>query len=119
MLKIKLSRAGRRNRPIFRIIVQEDSFDPKGKYIEKVGFIDRITKKFNINKKRVLYWIGKGAKPTDSIKNFLIARKIIDDKKVDISKQARLRKTRKAKTKEEPKSTTTQPTTTPEQNPKT
>lgn len=104
MLKIKLSRAGRKNKPIFRIILQEDYKDPKSNYIEKLGFVDRINKKFEIKKQRVLYWLEKGAQPTDVVKNLLIKSGIIKGEKIDVSKSARKRKKKKSTKENEAKS---------------
>jgi hypothetical protein len=44
-----------------------------------------LTKRKNFKKDRILYWISKGAKPSATIHNYLIAEKIIDAKKVKIT----------------------------------
>jgi len=45
MLKIRLTRRGKKNRPFFRIVVAEKSAPIKGRFIEILGFLDPITKK--------------------------------------------------------------------------
>lgn len=115
MLKIKLARIGKRNRPIFRIIVQEDSNDPRGSYLEKLGFVDRIAKKVELKKERILHWIKMGAKLTPSIHNLLIKHKIITGEKLDVSKKARLRKIKKEQKKQsEPSEVKPQTAATPQ-----
>ncbi len=111
MLKIKLSRAGKKNKPIFRLIIQEDSNNPRGKYLEKLGFVDRISKKIQLKKEKILHWIKLGAKPTPSVHNLLVRQNIIAAKKIDVSKKARLRKIKKEQ-KKEPETQTTQEQTT-------
>lgn len=69
MLKIRLSRAGKKGQPSFRIIVQEHTSAVKGKFIEEIGYYRPTTKdkEFIVKLERVSYWIGKGAKPSDSM----------------------------------------------------
>lgn len=115
MLKIKLARVGKKNRPIFRIIVQEDSKDPRGYYLEKLGFVDRIAKKVMLKKERILHWLKMGAQTTPSINNLLIKHQIISGSKIDVSKKARLRRLKKEQKKQnESPQTPTQTTATPQ-----
>jgi len=77
MLTIRFQRAGRRNRPFFRLVVCEKTAPPKGKYIEKLGFYDPLTKERKVDKERVLYWIEKGADISDSAYNLLVKEGVI------------------------------------------
>jgi len=82
MLVIKYQRFSKKNRPYFRIIVTEKNNPPKsGKYVEMLGFSDPIKKISEVKKERVLYWIEKGAQPTDSVYNLLIEKGILQGKK--------------------------------------
>lgn len=92
MLKIKLARVGRRNDPKFRVIIQEDSRSPKSRALEILGWLDRVNKKYSLNKERIKFWLEKGAQATDSVYNLLISDGIIQGKKIDVSKKATLRK---------------------------
>src|SRR3990167_599231 len=71
MLMIKLKIVGRRNQRTFRVIVQEDREKLEGKFAEDLGWYNPKTSQFKLNKDRVAYWIGNGAKPTDSVANLL------------------------------------------------
>jgi small subunit ribosomal protein S16 len=48
MLKIRLSRAGKRNMPFFRIVVTEHTAAAKHGYREVLGFYNPISKEFKI-----------------------------------------------------------------------
>jgi small subunit ribosomal protein S16 len=48
MLKIRLSRAGKRNMPFFRIVVTEHTVAAKHGYKEVLGFYNPISKEFKI-----------------------------------------------------------------------
>ena len=83
MLRIKLSRVGKRKAPMYRILVLERARDPWGDYLENVGFYNPRTNPSTIEfkKDRVEYWMSKGAQPTDTVHNLLIDAGIIKDKK--------------------------------------
>lgn len=84
MLMIRFQRIGRANDPAFRISVLEKERAAKaGNIVEQVGTYNPRSKAVTLNKERVLYWIEKGAQPTDSIRNLLINQKVIEGKKVN------------------------------------
>ncbi len=49
MLKIRLSRAGKRNMPFFRVVVTEHTAAAKHGYKEVLGFYNPLSKDFKIN----------------------------------------------------------------------
>ncbi len=85
MLRIRLMRFGKKNAPSFRLVVVPSQSKPKGKYIEKLGHYNPITKEQLFNKERILYWLSQGAKPSDSAYNLLIKAGIIKGPKAKIS----------------------------------
>lgn len=89
MLKIRFFRTGRKNQPFYRIVVTDSRNAPQGgKFIEKVGFFNPLTKEKGINEERVKYWLSVGAKMSDRIHNILVDAKVIEGPKVNvISKQ--------------------------------
>jgi len=90
MLTIRLTRKGKKNQPFFKVVVIDKRRSSKGgKAVEDLGYIDPLTKKKSFKKERVLYWISKGAKPTPTIHNYLVAEKIIDAKKINVSKKSK------------------------------
>jgi small subunit ribosomal protein S16 len=73
MVKIRLTRIGRKKVPFYRIVVIDSKKARDGEYIEKVGHYDPRRKELQINQDRVEYWISKGAQPTNTVAK-LIAR---------------------------------------------
>jgi small subunit ribosomal protein S16 len=87
MLTIRLTRKGKKNQPFFKVVVIDKRRSSKGgRAVEDLGYKNPLTKKVSIKKERVLYWISKGAKPSPSIHNLLVSEKIIDAKKIHVSK---------------------------------
>ncbi len=84
MLMIRFQRIGRANDPAFRIsVLEKERAAQAGNIVEQVGTYNPKSKAVTLNKERVLYWISKGAQPTDSIKNLLINQKVLEGKKVN------------------------------------
>jgi len=73
---------GRRNRPFFWIVVAEHTAPVKGKFIEKLGYYDPITKEFSADKDRVKHWISCGAQLSDTVHNLFVKHKIIKGKPI-------------------------------------
>lgn len=73
MLKIKLSRLGKKNQPSYRIIVAEARSKRDGRYLDLIGFYNPLSrpKTIKINKKKLDSWIAKGAQPTETVKKLL------------------------------------------------
>lgn len=73
MVRIRLSRAGRRNAPAYRIIVADQKAKRDGKFIESIGHYNPTEdpKKIVINQERYDYWVSVGAQPTDAIVKLL------------------------------------------------
>ncbi len=92
MLKIKLKLIGKKHQRSFRIIVQEAREKLKGKFVEDLGWWNPHFDKFKIKKDRVLYWLKKGAQPTDTCYNLLIEAKVIEGKKRSVHKTKRKKK---------------------------
>jgi len=69
MLKIKLSRYGKKNQPHFRIVVNEAKDKRDGSYVEKIGhyFSNQTPKVLELDLERYNFWIGQGAQPTPTV----------------------------------------------------
>lgn len=102
MLIIRLQRVGKKNQPMFKVVLTEKTAPPKGKYIEKLGYLDPVTKKSSLNAERINYWISKGAQPSDTIWNLLVEKGIIKEKKrpvkIKTKKKKKAEKEQKSKT---------------------
>lgn len=77
MLIIRLQRVGKKNQPFFRVVLTEKTAPPRGKYIEKLGYLDPRTKKSGLNAERTQYWLSKGAQPSDSAWNLLVKKGVV------------------------------------------
>ncbi|MFC1627379.1 30S ribosomal protein S16 [Patescibacteria group bacterium] len=73
MLKIKLSRTGKRGFATYKFIVAEARSKRDGKFIENLGTYNPNQKPANIKlkKKRLDYWLSQGAQPTDTVRRLL------------------------------------------------
>jgi len=87
MLTIRLTRKGKKNQPFFRVVLVDKRKSSKGgKSIEDLGYVDPLSKRRSFNAERIKYWLSKGVKPSETIHNWLVTEKIIDDKKIHVSK---------------------------------
>ena len=86
MLKIRLQRVGRKHEPTFRLVLTDSQNSTKsGRYLEILGNHDpRHKTETVIDADRVKHWISKGAKPTETVHNMLVSKKIIEGKKVNV-----------------------------------
>ena len=72
-LKIRLSRIGSTHQPHYRIVVAETRSRRDGDAVETVGTYDPRAKGKQVNMRldRVDYWLGKGAKPSDTLHSMI------------------------------------------------
>jgi small subunit ribosomal protein S16 len=85
MLKIRLQRIGRKNSPHFRVLVVDHRESPKtGNFVEVIGSYEPKLGKFEVKADRVKHWMSHGATPSDTMHNFLIDKKIITGKKINV-----------------------------------
>ena len=85
MLMIRFQRIGRTNDPAFRIVVLEKERAAKaGAITELLGTYNPRSKALTLDAEKVKAWIAKGAQPTDSIRNLLISKGIMEGKKVNV-----------------------------------
>lgn len=87
MLTIKLSKLGKKNKKVFRVIISEKGRDPFGNSLEILGSYDQYHKDLRVKADRINYWISKGAQMTPTINNLLVGHEIIEGKKVAASKK--------------------------------
>ena len=73
MLAIRLRRMGSSKKPFFRVVVVEARSARDTSFVENVGTYNPRSKpaKVELNKERVQHWIGKGARPSDSVRTLL------------------------------------------------
>ena len=73
MLKIRLTRVGKKNKPHYRIVVCEHTAPIKGKFVEILGSYDPHAKENGavLKKDRIDYWVDKGAQVTPRVKSIM------------------------------------------------
>lgn len=73
MLAIKLMRTGAKKKPSYRVVVKEKQSKRDGAYLENLGTYNptRDPAEIKLDMDRVRYWIGKGAKPTETVNRLI------------------------------------------------
>jgi len=71
--KIKLQRKGAKNKPFYRVVVQDESAARDGRVIEVLGQYDPLkeTALFEVDKEKTQAWLAKGAEPTEKVRILL------------------------------------------------
>jgi small subunit ribosomal protein S16 len=71
--KIKLQRKGSKKRPIYNVVVQDESAATNAMVIETLGRYNTLVDPavFDVNKEKTEEWLKKGAKPTDKVRILL------------------------------------------------
>ena len=73
MLSIRMTRVGSKKKPYFRLVVTEGRTALQSSFVENLGTYNPRTKpaQVELNKDRVQHWLGKGARPSDSVRTLL------------------------------------------------
>ena len=75
MLKIRLKRTGRKNKPFYRIVLMENLSKRDGKSIAELGYYDPLKKRVSFDKLELYKHLNNGAYPTATVRH-LISRMI-------------------------------------------
>ncbi len=100
MLTIRLSRIGKRKKPMYRLIVSEKSKDPYGRALEILGSYNPFTKELLAKGDRINHWLDNGSGISPTCNNLLVENGIIKRDKVVASKKGKKKEEEK---KEAPK----------------
>lgn len=71
MVRIRLSRHGKKKKPFYRIIVIDGRKKRDGAPIEDLGSYDPITKELKMDKPKAEEWMKKGANPSEVVRSLL------------------------------------------------
>jgi len=79
LLRIRLSRFGKRKQPAYRIVVMDQRKARNSEYLEVVGLYNPRTEPPAISLKadRIQHWLAKGAQPTYTVRSFLRREKLV------------------------------------------
>ena len=71
MLTIRLARAGAKKRPFFHITVADSRKPRDGRFVERVGYFNPISRgkevRLEIDQERIDYWLSQGAQVSDRV----------------------------------------------------
>lgn len=81
MLRIKLRPIGKKKQISYRIVVMPKRSKLQGKFVDDLGWYNPHTNLFRIEKERTVAWLQKGAQPTDSVHNILVAAGVKEGEK--------------------------------------
>lgn len=72
-VKIRLSRVGRKKKPIYRIVVADSRSPRDGKVIESIGRYapQEDPSLIEVDEAKAKEWLSKGAQPTDTVSKLL------------------------------------------------
>ncbi len=73
MLRIRLSRTGKKRQPSYRVVVAEKEAKRDGRVIERIGHYNPLPNPslFDIDEARALHWLSVGAQPSDAVRILL------------------------------------------------
>lgn len=73
MVKLRLKRMGKKKAPIYKIVAADSRSPRDGRFIESVGNYNPHAEPAQVvlKEERVIHWLTKGAKPTETVRNLL------------------------------------------------
>jgi small subunit ribosomal protein S16 len=77
-VKLRLTRVGSKKNPIYRVVAADSRSPRDGKFIEIVGRYNPQTdpSTIELDEEKIKAWLDKGARPTESVRRLLKAKKI-------------------------------------------
>ena len=84
MVRLRLTRGGRNNRPFYRIVAADSRMPRDGRYIEVLGTYDplKTPAAVAVKQERVLEWLRRGAQPSVTVHTLLRRAGVIKPTKV-------------------------------------
>ena len=72
-VKLRLSRAGAKKKPIYKVVAADIRMPRDGRYLEVIGRYDPRTEPstIEIDNDKALKWLARGAKPTNAVEKLL------------------------------------------------
>nr|YP_010984518.1 ribosomal protein S16 [Kirengeshoma koreana]WOK78621.1 ribosomal protein S16 [Kirengeshoma koreana] len=79
MVKLRLKRCGRKQRAVYRIVAIDGRSRREGRDLRKVGFYDPIKNQTYLNVPAILYFLEKGAQPTETVHDILKKAEVLKE----------------------------------------
>jgi small subunit ribosomal protein S16 len=83
MVKLRLTRTGRKNYATFRLVAVPERTKRDTKAIEELGYYLPHDKKSDFNKERITYWLSVGAQPSPTVARLLAKAGLLDESKLE------------------------------------
>lgn len=84
MVRLRLQRLGRRNRPFYRLNAIEKRTRRDGVVIEQLGWYDPVAsdpeKQVSLNGERIRHWLEHGAQPSETVADLLAKNDLLTPK---------------------------------------
>ena len=75
MVKIRLARGGSKKRPFYAVVVADQRRNPRGRFIERVGFYNPMAtdaeEKCRLDLERIDHWASQGAQLSDRVSHLV------------------------------------------------
>lgn len=73
MLRIRLSRTGKKKQASYRVVVADVESPRDGRIVERIGHYNPLANpsEYHIKEDRALYWLSVGAQPSDAVRRLL------------------------------------------------
>lgn len=71
MIKVRLSRGGKKNQPFYRIVAIESTRKRGGRALDNLGYWNPISKDFSLNQSKLKNWTEKGAQLSKSLQKLI------------------------------------------------
>jgi len=84
MVKIRLSRIGRKNLAHYRVVAVQAREKRDTNAIEQLGHYTPFTKELVLNEERIKYWLSVGAQPTETIARMFVREGLMDKSKLPV-----------------------------------
>jgi len=82
VVRLRLQRYGRKARPFYRLAALDQRTRRNGRAIEFLGWFDPIAddpdKQIKLEEERIKYWLSVGAQPTETVRDLLAKRDLVD-----------------------------------------
>ncbi len=82
-VKIRLTRKGKKNAPVYRIVVADGRSPRDGKFIEVIGMYNPRLKEEKIDLEKVEKWVKNGAQPSETVQ--AIIKRAQEGRKLEVA----------------------------------
>ncbi|WP_017548516.1 30S ribosomal protein S16 [Salinicoccus carnicancri] len=80
-VKLRLTRMGSKRNPYYRIVVADSRSPRDGRIIEQIGSYNPVSKEaenVTLDEDKALEWLQNGAKPSDTVRNILSNKGVME-----------------------------------------